>query len=115
MPAAAERLQARWESFEIDGFGCRCVSDEPWVTVAESAELVLALMASGKIEQAATHLGWLDQFRDADGAYWMGMQVEEETFWPVEQPAWTAGAVLLAHDAVHQMTPAHGLFIDNII
>ena len=72
-------------------------------------------MASGKTEQAATHLGWLDRFRDADGAYWMGMQVEEETFWPVEQPAWTAGAVLLAHDAVHQMTPAHGLFIENII
>ena len=115
MPAAAKRLQSRWDNFVIDGFGCRCVSDEPWVTVAESAELVLALMASGKTEQAATHLGWLDRFRDADGAYWMGMQVEEETFWPVEQPAWTAGAVLLAHDAVHQMTPAHGLFIENII
>ena len=66
-------------------------------------------------EQAATHLGWLDKFRDADGSYWMGMQVEEKTFWPVEQPAWTAGAVLLAHDAVHRMTPAHGVLIESII
>ncbi len=113
--AATERLQARWDNFVIDGFGCRCVSDEPWVTVAESAELVLALMALGKTEQAALHLGWLDKFRDANGAYWMGMQVEEETFWPVEQPAWTAGAVLLAYDAVHRMTPARGLLIESII
>jgi hypothetical protein len=36
----------------------------------------------------------------------MGMQVEEKVFWPVERPAWTAGAVILAHDAVLHLTPA---------
>ena len=34
------RLAARWNDFVMDGFGCRCVEDEPWVTVAETAELI---------------------------------------------------------------------------
>ena len=51
-------------------------------------------------------LGWLAQFRDESGAYWMGMQVEDQVFWPVERPAWTSGAVILAHDAVLHLTAA---------
>jgi len=43
--AAHQRILARWETFVEEGFGCRCVSDEPWVTVAESCELTLALLA----------------------------------------------------------------------
>ena len=46
------RLAARWDDFVIDGFGCRCVADEPWVTVAESAELVMALLAHGDRAQS---------------------------------------------------------------
>ena len=105
----AARLQAGWDKFIIDGFGCRCVADEPWVTVAETAELVMALVSQGAQEKARTILGWLDQFRDDTGAYWMGMQIEQQVFWPVERPAWTAGAVILAFDSVHQITPAHGV------
>ncbi len=101
-----DRLAARWDDFVIDGFGCRCVEDEPWVTVAESAELIMALLAHGDRPRAEEHLRWLEKFRDANGAYWMGMQTEQAAFWPVERPAWTAGAVILATDAVHQATPA---------
>lgn len=102
----AARLQARWDDFVIAGYGCRCVEDEPWVTTAESAELVMALLAHGDRNRAEEHLSWLDRFRDDTGAYWMGMQVEENAFWPVERPAWTAGAVILAHDAVGEITAA---------
>ena len=101
------RLDEGWEKFVMEGFGCRCVSDEPWVTTAETAELVMALMAQNRRDQAAAMLDGLAQFRDENGAYWMGMQVVDKKFWPVERPAWTAGAVLLAHDAVHAETPAH--------
>ena len=108
---AAARLQARWDDFVIDGFGCRCVEDEPWVTVAETAELIMALAAHGHQDKAEEMLGWLAQFRDENGAYWMGMQVEERVFWPVERPAWTSGAVILAHDAVQKLTPASGVLV----
>ena len=104
---ASERLATRWDDFVIEGFGCRCVDDAPWVTVAETAELIMALKAHGRDDQAEDMLGWLAQFRDENGAYWMGMQIEEKVFWPMERPAWTAGAVILATDAVHQITPAH--------
>ncbi|MBE8191434.1 MAG: prenyltransferase [Alphaproteobacteria bacterium] len=104
---ALARLKKDWAKFVIEGYGCRCVDDEPWVTTAESAELIITLAACGEREQAQEMLGWLTQFRDDKGAYWMGMQVEMKQFWPVEQPAWTAGAVILAHDAIYQITPAH--------
>ena len=107
----AARLKERWQTFVIEGFGCRCVADEPWVTTAESAELVLALLAHGDTARAEEHLSWLAQFRDENGAYWMGMQVEQKAFWPVERPAWTAGAVILAHDAVHDITPASDVLV----
>ena len=68
------------------------------MTVAETAELIMALKAHGRHAQAEDMLGWLAQFRDENGAYWMGMQVEEKVFWPVERPAWTSGAVILAHE-----------------
>jgi hypothetical protein len=106
---ARDKLQSRWDDFVVDGFGCRCVEEEPWVTVAESAELSIALMAHGDTSRALAHLSWLDQFRDENGAYWMGMQIEQKAFWPIEQPAWTAGAVILAQDGVSQTTPAHGV------
>ena len=115
--AGDDRLAERWDTFVIDGFGCRCVADEPWVTVAETAELVIALVAQRNTDKtpdrAAAMLANLDHFRDEDGAYWMGMQVEQQVFWPVERPAWTAGAVLLAHDAVHRLTPACHVLTDR--
>ena len=106
------RLAARWDDFVMDGFGCRCVEDEPWVTVAETAELIMALKANGSDAQAEIMLDWLAQFRDDSGAYWMGMQVEERMFWPVERPAWTSGAVILAHDAVLGITSASKVLIE---
>jgi hypothetical protein len=110
---AKQRLLDRWDSFVVEGMGCKCVSDEPWVTTAESAELVLALNVNRQHDLAREHLSWLHKMRDERGAYWMGYQLQSEVFWPVECPPWTAGAVLLATDAVVEMTPAHALFSEH--
>ena len=107
---AQAHLMARWDEFVIDGYGCLCVSDEPWVTIAESAELILALLVANMKGRAHTHFEWLQQHRTRDGAYWMGYQLEEKLFWPAEKPPWTAAAVLLAADAIYRFTPAAGLF-----
>lgn len=108
---ARQKLWQRWDEFIVDGHGCRCVLDEPWITIAETAELTLSLCAIGERDKAREVLSWLEKYRDADGAYWMGYQFEQEIFWPVEKPAWTAGAVILATDAVEDLSPASGLFI----
>ncbi|MEC7721438.1 MAG: prenyltransferase, partial [Pseudomonadota bacterium] len=96
--------------FVVDNFGCKCVSHEPWVTVAETAELVMALVKVGRKNQAKEILSWLDKYRDKDGSYWMGYQTEHKMNWPLEKPPWTSGAVILATDAVFDITPASKLF-----
>jgi len=50
---ATRRLDAGWEKFVVPGLGVRCVSDQPWVTGAETCELVLTLDACGMRARAA--------------------------------------------------------------
>ena len=109
--AAKERLNKWWERFVVEGLGCRCVIDEPWITVAESCELVIALMAAGESERAVELYAWLDQWRDAQGFYWTGYQFQRRKLWPREAPTWTAAAVLLAADAISKGTGAADLFV----
>jgi len=108
--AARERLAQRWEAFVEIGMGCRCVVEEPWVTVAESCELVLALLAAGDRARAVELYSWLHQWRSDEGDYWTGYQFVEGVLWPEERPTWTAGAVLLAADALTQHTRASQIF-----
>ncbi len=109
--AARERLSARWHEFVIDREGCRCVDDEPWVAAAESCELVMALLAAGEAVRAREVYSWLHRLRAAQGGgYWTGYQIELGIHWPAEQTTWTAGAVLLAADALTSHTPACHLF-----
>lgn len=109
-PAARERLASRWREFVKPGMGCRCVVEEPWVTVAESCELVMALLAAGDHARAVELYSWLHQWRSEDGDYWTGYQFVEKILWPDERPTWTAGAVLLAADALTAHTRAATLF-----
>jgi hypothetical protein len=109
---ARRRLRERWGVFVKDGMGCRCVSDEPWVTVAESCELTMALLGAGDHARAARLFSWLHQWRDGDGAYWTGYQWVQDLLWPEEKPTWTAGAVLLAADALTAHTAASRLFTE---
>jgi len=112
--AAVERLDARWGEFVEDDLGCRCVSDQPWVTIAESCELVMACMAAGESERAHTVFDWLAKYQAEDGSWWTGYVFTDDVMWPDERPTWTAGAVLLAADAVQRMTPAADLFTTPI-
>jgi len=109
-PAALLRLDARWQEFVEPGLGCRCEVQEPWVTVAESCELTLALLAAGDRSRAVEVFSWLSQWRDGDGAWWTGYQFAENVLWPDEKPTWTAGAILLAADALTGHTRAAELF-----
>lgn len=109
--AALERLDADWSRFVEPGVGCRCVADQPWATVAETCELVMALVAVGRPGKAAEVLTWQDAHRDADGVYWMGWQFQEAIIWPEERPTWTQAAAILAHDAVYDLTPASQVLV----
>jgi hypothetical protein len=94
--AARRRLAGDWDRFVVPGLGVRCVSDHPWVTGAESAELVLALAATGDVDRGADLLADLAHLRCPDGSYWTGYVYPDDAMWPEERTTWTAGAVLLA-------------------
>ncbi|WP_461832927.1 hypothetical protein [Desulfothermus sp.] len=110
---ARKRINEKWSIFVEQDLGCRCVSDEPWITVAESSELVIALLGAGMNSRAIKLFNWLHKNRDKDGAYWTGYQKELKIFWPEEKPTWTAGVLLLAADALLKLTPASNLFLQN--
>ena len=107
---ARMRIDKAWEKFAVPGWGIRCVSDRPWVTMAETSELVLSLAAIDAYEDAETVFGWLGDKRYEDGSYWMGVTFPDTVVWPDEKTAWTAAAVLLAHDALNDLTPGSQLF-----
>ncbi len=113
---ASRHLQSRWSEFVVDNLGCHCVNDEPWVTVAESCELVMALLAAGDDQKAMELFSWLHQFKHDDGSYWTGYVYPDKAIWPEEGPTWTAGAVLLGADALARHTPASDIFrIENFV
>jgi hypothetical protein len=98
-------LAERWDTFVEPGLGIRCVSTNPWVTGAETAELVLALEANGDRERAAQLLADMQHLRTAEGSYWTGYVFSEGVNWPGEQTTYTAAAVILAVDALTDGTP----------
>ena len=107
-------IETKWSKFIVDDMGCKCVEEEPWVTVAESSELVVALVKIGLREEALKIFNSLHQWRDKqDGLYWTGYVYKDKKFWPVEKPTWTAGAVLLAADALYEFTPGSELFLKS--
>jgi hypothetical protein len=105
------RIEDRWEEFVMAGLGCRCVADRPWITAAETAELVLSLDAVGRPGLARQVLTWSQYLRLPDGSYWTGMvHPQEDTFPTEERSSYTAAAQLLAADALGGFTRAGGLF-----
>jgi hypothetical protein len=109
-PQAQALLAERWNEFVEPALGCRCVNDEPWVTMAETAELVMALVAAGEDLKARAVFATLAQWQQTDGGFVTGYVFRDNTIWPDDKTSWTAGAVLLAADALYQLTPAANLF-----
>ncbi|MBC2642237.1 MULTISPECIES: prenyltransferase [unclassified Rhodococcus (in: high G+C Gram-positive bacteria)] len=110
--AASERIDSRWDDFVVEGLGIRCVDHRPWVTGAETCELVLALDAMGERARALAQFTAMQHLRDPDGSYWTGLVYSDGKRWPVEQTTWTGGAMILAADALSRTTPGHGIFRD---
>jgi hypothetical protein len=103
-------LASRWDEFVVPGLGVRCVQTDPWVTGAETCELVLALEAIGDRERAVRLFADAQHLRAEDGSYWTGFVFPEDVHWPGERTTYTAAAVLLAHDALTDSTPGSDVF-----
>ena len=74
-PANA-RVAAGWSTFAVESRGLRCVSDRPWITAAETCEMVMALDAIGAHEQARVLFRSVQFLRAESGGYWTGSHFE---------------------------------------
>ena len=70
--------RARWETFVAPRRGVRCVSDQPWITAAETCELVMALDTIGLHDRALELFTWVQFLRHDDGSYWTGMNFTDD-------------------------------------
>jgi hypothetical protein len=113
---AHDRINAGWSAFVAEGRGVRCVSDQPWITAAETCELVLTLDAMGDRERALRLFADVQFLRHRDGGYWTGMDFDAGAFhrdgelYPVEQPTWNSAAVVLAANALAGDSLTAGFF-----
>ncbi|WP_191499746.1 prenyltransferase [Mycobacterium simulans] len=109
-PAAVARIEQRWNDFVVNGLGIRCVADRPWVTGAETCELVMALDALGYRSAAYQLFGAMQHLREGDGSYWTGLVFTDGKRWPEERTTWTGAAMILAADALSGTTPGSRIF-----
>jgi len=106
-----DRMAGQWDIFVMEGLGVRCVSTNDWVTVAETAECVMALDTLGMGDAARELFAAAQGLRLPDGSYWTGMVYPEESSFPGdERTTYTAAAVVLAADALSNTSAAAGLF-----
>jgi hypothetical protein len=108
--AAAVRIKQRWDDFVVGGLGIRCVDDRPWVTGAETCELVMALDAIGHRSDAHRQFAAMQHLREEDGSYWTGLVFADGKRWPEERTTWTGAAMILAADALSDTTGGSGIF-----
>ncbi|MGE4518961.1 MAG: phenyltransferase domain-containing protein [Desulfobacteraceae bacterium] len=106
-----KRLEKYWKKFVVEGMGVRCVAENPWVTIAETCELVLALYAMGNRRKAEIIFNWiLDRRFEDDGSFWCGFTFPDMVIWPEQRLTWTNGVAIMAADALYEITPASNLF-----
>ncbi|UMG92327.1 prenyltransferase [Nocardioides sp. TF02-7] len=121
---AFELLESRWDDFVVPGLGIHCVDTNPWVTGAETCELVMALDAIGDHRRARRLLADVQHLRGDGGRYWTGWVYDDparprpegearDVYWPNEHTTYTAAAVVLAVDALGETfghsTPGSGI------
>ena len=107
---ANSRIEKYWQKYVIEGHGVRCVSDQPWVTIAETSELVLALYAVGRVKKADIVFSWIQDRIYEDKSFWCGYTYPDMVIWPEEKLSWTNAVVLMAADALYDLSPASSLF-----
>ncbi len=107
---AQQRIEKYWKKYVIQGQGVRCVSDEPWVTLAETSELSLALSAMGSFDLSKIVFNWISDRKYEDGSFWCGFTYPDIITWPEDKITWSNAVVLMAADALYDLSPGSCVF-----
>ncbi|MCY4663961.1 MAG: hypothetical protein OXC00_04775, partial [Acidimicrobiaceae bacterium] len=109
---ARARLASRRRIFVHEGEGVSCVSNQDWVTTAETCECAMAHLAVGDRSTALALFEWAQRLREPDGSYLTGRAFPTNVSYPDREcTTYSAAAVLLAADALAGEGAASGLFV----
>ena len=109
---ARDRLASKFDTFVHAGEGVRCVSNQDWVTTAETCECAMAHLRTGDRATASTLFEWSQRLREPDGSYLTGRAFPDNVSYPSSEcSTYSAAAVLLAADALAGDSPTSGLFV----
>ena len=64
----------------------------------------------GSMNLSEVVFSWIQNRTNEDGSYWCGFTCPDMTIWPKDKSTWTNAAVLIAADAIYDLTPASRLF-----
>jgi hypothetical protein len=64
----------------------------------------------GNADLAGIVFGWISDKCFEDGTFWCGYTFPDMVVWPEDKITWTNAVVLMALDALFQLTPAHDIF-----
>lgn len=110
----AEALIAKhWDEFVVESWGCKCVKGAPWVTVAETSELIMTLCRMRDTVRSGLMTNWMLQLKDHGGGFQTGIKLPELMIWPEEQNTWTSAGVIMAFSARAKINGHHfkGLYV----
>ncbi len=95
---ARARINAEWDDFVIDGWGCRVAADEDVTAVAETSELMIALALIGEHDRGIILLDWTLRLADEKEGYCRGVKLPEQEPCPAdeERATWTSAALIMA-------------------
>ncbi len=114
--AAVAQMASKRDVFVMEGNGVRCVSDNPWITAAETCECAMAYLNVGDTDTAHDLFDWVQNLRDDEGAYFTGIVYPDLVHFPAEERStYSSAAVILAADALDRVTPAAGLFLGETL
>ena len=108
--AGKRRIEKHWKKYVIQGQGVKCVADQPWITIAETSELVIALGGMGNTRLAKIVFSWIQDRIYEDNSFWCGYTFPDMVIWPEEKISWTNAVALMAADAVYSLTSGSRLF-----
>ena len=108
--AGEKRIKKYWKKYVVQGQGVKCVADQPWITIAETSELVIALAGMGNKRVAEIVFSWIQDRIYEDSTFWCGYTFPDMVIWPEEKISWTNAVALMAADAVYSLTPGSKLF-----
>ena len=91
---ARARMALRRRVFVHEGEGVLCVSNQDWVTTAETCECAMAYLATGDRAAAIALFEWAQRQREPDGGYLTGRAFPANVSYPHEEcTTYSAAAV----------------------